>query len=149
LSAANVGLVTSPQNSLLVAFPGVVVKNPVTGQPIGPPVNRLSGSAAATTRNDIWSMDTNARLNLSGNGCYRADMLVGFRYVSVDDDLDVVSRTTAAVPNTVGSFGGQKIAPPFTTTVLDSFHTSNEFYGAQIGAVLEGHRNQLYADFRC
>jgi hypothetical protein len=33
--------------------------------------------------------------------------------------------------------------------VLDSFRTTNEFYGAQIGAVLEGHRNQLYADFRC
>jgi hypothetical protein len=145
------GLQASPENSLLVAFPGIPLPtNPFTGQPFGPPLNQLAGSVTATTRNDVWGFDTNARINLSGCASYRADLLIGFRYLRVTDDLGVnsISNSVPGSTNTLLTFNKQRIVAPFTVGVADSFRTTNDYYGGQIGAHLEGHVGRLFADFR-
>jgi hypothetical protein len=151
VNVVNTGLQASAENSLLVAFPGIPQPiNPLTGQPFGPPLSQLAGSVVAGTKNTVWSFDTNARINLSGSNTYRADLLLGFRYVRVSDDL-IVSSTSSSVPgstNTLLTFNGKRIPAPFTVNVVDAFGTRNDYYGGQVGTVLEGHWGRLYADFR-
>jgi hypothetical protein len=151
INVVNTGLQASPENSLLVAFPGIPQPiNPLTGQPFGPPLNQLAGSVYAFTRNDVWGFDTNARINLSGCATYRADLLVGFRYLRVTDDL-VVDSTSSSVPgspNSLLTFNRQVIVPPFRVGILDSFRTTNDFYGGQVGTHLEATVGPLFADFR-
>jgi hypothetical protein len=78
-----------------------------------------SEHAGLSTSERIWGTEANARYNL----CYFArsplDLLVGFRYIRVADDLDVNSTTTF-----VGSG---------TRTYDDHFGTRDQFYGTQVG----------------
>src|SRR5262249_38986471 len=87
---------------------------------------------------------------VTGCSWYRADMLVGFRYAEIKDNLAIasVSRTTPASPLTTLNFNGQTFAAPFSLSIGDSFHTRNEFYGGQIGADITAYRGNLFANFR-
>jgi hypothetical protein len=142
ISGTPTGLASSPENSFLVAFPGIA-------SPVGP-LSQFSGTISAQTRNELWGAELNARLGIAGNCWYRGDLLLGFRYAEVKDDLDITStsQTTPASPLTVLNFSGTNFLAPFTLQVSDSFRTRNEFYGGQVGADIEVHRGNLFADFR-
>src|SRR5262249_13172080 len=131
------------ENAFLVAFPGV-------RDLFGNLSNQLAGSVTVNMRNELWGAEANARLNMSGCSRYRADLLVGFRYLDVEDDLSIasVTRSTPASPNTLIPFNRQTIGAPFTLGVLDSFQTRNQYYGGQLGFHLETTRGRLFANLR-
>src|SRR5262249_51408941 len=70
--------------------------------------------------------DTNLRTNL-WNGCwYKVDLLGGFRYLALDEDLRIGEQlAVAGAPD----FG----VPPVNIALSDRFRTQNRFYGAQVG----------------
>jgi Putative beta barrel porin-7 (BBP7) len=142
ISGTPTGLSASPENSFLVAFPGI-------NSPAGT-LNQLAGTINVQTRNELWGAELNGRLGIAGNCWYRGDLLLGFRYAEVKDNLDITStsQTTPASPLTVLNFSRTNFAAPFTLQVSDSFRTRNEFYGGQVGANIEVHRGNLFADFR-
>jgi hypothetical protein len=122
-----VGTVTNPDGSqtvlgmedaLILASPGV-----------------SSGSVRVSTSNLFWGADIGARVNLCGDCFYRADLLVGFRFLELKDQLGISSLSDT-------------IPPSGPTLVTDTFHTINRFYGGQIGAVLDFYRGAWFLDLR-
>lgn len=130
------------ENSLPVSLPGL-----------------FGGSATASTRNEFWGAELNGRINLGGNSSWRADLLVGFRYLNVEDNLNVtsVSNTLAGVPisslailangTRTTAFAAPVGAGQPTLTIVDSFLTRNEYFAGQLGTNIEVHRGRLFATF--
>ena len=95
------------QLSELVAFPGVV-----------------AGSVNVHTSSELYGTELNLRSNLWRNCCWRLDVIGGFRYLNLNESLDVNENLTEAAG--MGNPGGPVM-------VHDSFETTNNFYGGQVG----------------
>jgi hypothetical protein len=100
---------TGLEASQLVAFPGA-----------------LSGSIAVTATSRLWGTDVNLRRHLWTGCCWRVDVLGGFRYLDLDEGLQITESLVASP--TLPILGGSRFI------VSDRFATRNEFYGGQVGA---------------
>lgn len=113
------------EDSELVQFPGVV-----------------NGSLAIDATTSIWSISPRLRVNLACEkfpGCnpcdpcsvggYRMDLLVGYRYMQLEDSLTIREQLATIDVN-----------DPTYFELRDSFDTSNEFHGADLGFLWEGYR---------
>lgn len=85
----------------------------------------LSGSAAVSFETRLQGADLNAALRLGGGGQFQADLLVGARWVSLDERLTLNSAITG-IP-------GDPLLAGFTANLTDRFEARNDFYGGQIG----------------
>jgi hypothetical protein len=123
-----------------------------TEQGFLPVAEQVSGSvpvnAAGTVRVDLesrlWGAEANLRHNLL-NGCwYRLDLVEGFRFLSLEESLQVNENITAL------STPGNAAAPPVGTNfvVTDRFATQNRFYGGQIGSISEFHWGGWFLDLK-
>lgn len=119
------------EDAELVQFPGVV-----------------NGSVHIDAETSFWGIGPRLRVNLACErfdcnvcdprcdprdpcdvGGYRMDMLVGYRYLHLSDDL-TINETLSTVNTT---------APTFFT-LRDSFSSSNDFHGVDIGLLWEGYK---------
>jgi len=110
---------TAFQDSELVCYPGVV-----------------DGSIAVNSGTSFQGFDVNARRNISCDCCNRIDALVGFRYLQLDDSLEIFEDLTTEAGDPLAN------TLPVGTRfqVYDSFRTRNEFYGGQVGLAGEHRR---------
>jgi hypothetical protein len=113
------------------------------------------GSIRADNRSEFWGAEANYRDNLiCRTECcrsFRADLLLGFRYLNLDEDLTIVEDFTRLTPTDVfDQTINQVVTEPAGTRVVirDRFATSNDFYGGQIGTVVEYRRNRWTLDMR-
>ena len=119
------------EDAELVQFPGVV-----------------NGAVKIEADTSFWGISPRLRVNLacekfgcdpcdpccdSCNPCnvggYRMDLLVGYRYLSLEDDL-TIRETLSTV---------DALSPTFFT-LRDTFNTSNDFNGVDIGLLWEGYK---------
>lgn len=95
-------------DSSLVAYPGVV-----------------GGNVNIGSNSELHSAEANLLWNLSRGQRFSLDALAGFRFLSLDEHLNI---TEVSVPQaTSPRFPDQRII------VADRFSTSNDFYGGQLG----------------
>ena len=116
----------------------------------------VAGTAHIDAETSLLSVNPRLRVNLScenfatptrfdpcATGGYRFDMLVGYRYMRLDDDLTI--RENLMAP-TAGANGQIPLIPRFDNVtyfdIRDSFSTSNDFHGADIGLAWEGYRGR-------
>lgn len=96
----------------------------------------INGIFAAEHSSEFWGADINYRRCL-WRGCYaNADVFAGFRYLSLDEDLNIFENITATrtlhfLDNTGAVVSTLPAGSRFV--VADRFSTSNDFYGGQIG----------------
>lgn len=115
-------------NSELIAFPNVV-----------------AGSVAVTSAAyNFWGTETNVRAPLfcSTGDCsrgFRVDLLSGYRYVNLDDSLQVAENLTASGASGV-------VVNGTTIVVADSFRARNDFHGGQFGMQGRFYRGRSYLD---
>src|SRR5262249_4616185 len=89
-------------------------------------VNPLAGGAVLSVASRVQSAELNGLLRVYEGPAARTDLLFGYRWVGLDENLFLdTSSTVVGAGNT------------FRTT--DSFRTSNDFHGLQIGL-----REQVY-----
>lgn len=119
--------VRGPETAILAVEPGV-----------------SSGSIDVFARTRLWGAEANSRINVKGDSCSRFDLLVGFRYLNLEDDLRISSSSQPIAPNNTLRFQGVLVTGATDRTVIDSFNTSNEYYGGQIGAEAEFYRGNWY-----
>jgi hypothetical protein len=100
--------VTGRQGSELVAAP-----------------NLLSGTANVHSDSWLAGGEFNGLLNLYCACAFRLDMLGGFRYFQLNDNLGI-NENLSVSPN-VPIFGGSSYG------IMDQFSTTNRFYGGQLG----------------
>jgi hypothetical protein len=110
----------------------------------------FSGNITFSTSSHLWGMETNLVRNLAETPHFRADLIAGFRYLDLVEDLDIVQNTTELAggliffnvppgaartdPNFVADFGlpvGSSVA------IVDRFEARNQVYAGQIGGRLE------------
>jgi hypothetical protein len=79
--------------------------------------------ARASVSERLWGAEANGRSRLVYFSDSPFDLIAGFRYLDLDDRLDVGTATDFL------GFG--------TRLRSDSFHTKNKFYGGQVGATFD------------
>jgi hypothetical protein len=101
------------QDALLVGFPNVVV-----------------GTVNVTSSRQIFGNEINLRRALYVDGYRRVDVLAGYRFLSLNEGLQIATDTTSIDPSGTVPVGT-------TFSVLDSFSTRNSFNGGQLGLSTE------------
>lgn len=97
----------------------------------------VQGDAAVVgfnTRSQLLGYDANGMLNVGYGGPIRLDVLGGFRYLRLQEDMLLLANSTAQ----------PVIGDAFTTS--DSFTTRNSFYGGQVGARLSFDGGIVFAE---
>ncbi|HWG44637.1 MAG TPA: BBP7 family outer membrane beta-barrel protein [Gemmataceae bacterium] len=97
-----------------------------------------SGSIIGAASSHLWGGDTNLRGMLCRGPSYQVSLLGGFRFLNLSDSLRMKEV------DTFGSSGAN--GPALWTTVADHFHTSNQFYGGQIGTDVIWSRGRFFVD---
>jgi hypothetical protein len=107
-----------------------------SGFVISSPTVPQTGSVNIASTTQLCGADVNGVWNVCRDCCRSFDVLLGFRYLDLQESLDINANTNAT-PRPVTIFAGDfKFLVTSTTqaTVFDSFKTRNQFYGGQIGA---------------
>jgi hypothetical protein len=111
-----VNALTGAETVELIAAPGVA-----------------TGNVAVASHSSLYGWDVNLIDNFHHEDCARIVLLGGFRYLHLDENLDVLQNTTLLPGGTAG-FGGGTVVGPSSLSIFDHFGTLNEFYGGQLGA---------------
>lgn len=130
--------------TLLLARP---FTNAITGAPgaeiVAAPL-ALAGTVNASSRSSLQGAPVNMVHNLCC-GCWgRFDVLAGFNWMRLDETL-TVTESILVLPG-INPALGFPFVPGNTITVVDQFHTRNNFYGGQVGARLWWWRDRLFAN---
>ncbi len=121
-ATGNFAVVPAFQDTQLVRYPGV-----------------LAGTVAVNTTSDVWGLNPNALFNLCCDPCGRLDLLVGYRYLNLTDDLYIREELT----------GLEGSANPGTRFVVeDRFRTENQFHGVNLGLAWERRFGGLFLNVR-
>ncbi len=116
---------TGANFSQLIAFPGVA-----------------SGSGRVDWDTNLWGFDVNFRRSLLCGQCWKVDGLLGFRNMNLIENLSITENfnRTANSPPAIG------VPTVQSGTVVDTFRTTNRFYGVNIGLAGEMRRSWWYVN---
>jgi hypothetical protein len=99
-----------------------------------------TGSVTTELRSQLLGADANLRYNLYCGCSYRVDLLAGFRYLDLEESLDITEDLTA--------LPGRSVPAGTHIIVADHFGTRDQFYGGQLGAVAEFRRGKWFLDLK-
>jgi hypothetical protein len=151
------------ESTLPIAGPAQTVSffDPKTMKTISLSLPPSSGTVGISSTSKFWGAELNGRAALMRAGWYHVDVLAGFRYLQLKEDLTISSFSNTTFPlvantllNTQGvvdlAKSGMIMVPEHfgTLGVLDSFVTHNDFYGGQIGVQAEADRGIWFVDLR-
>jgi hypothetical protein len=85
----------------------------------------LTGAINIKLSSELWNAEVNGLWNYCRGCCCRTDLIFGFRYVSLQEDLTITENLQ--VPLTSPTLAGE------TLFVNDHFETHNHFFGGQVG----------------
>jgi Putative beta barrel porin-7 (BBP7) len=125
---------------IIDALPNVPVDVIVSAPGISGNIN-----VAATTR--LASGEVSFARNLAYNDCFQFDVFAGFRYIDLEDSLQIATDSQAlngATPFVLN--GSNQIYNRLAVT--DSFRTRNQLYMGQVGARAEFHRGIWFGAIR-
>jgi hypothetical protein len=109
------------EDAFIVAYPG-----------------RQAGDVQGALSTRLWGADANLRGMLFRGASYQVNLLGGFRFLDLHDALGMQENDTI-LPTNINN-------PLVWTTVTDHFHTSNQFYGGQLGADMMWSRGRFFID---
>lgn len=108
------------------------------------------GSLTVATSAQLAGAEANIIRNVASNPTWSLNVLAGFRYFDLDEDLSITQNTAVINPNDRLFFpdlanpdaNGNVQSIPIASAVAlqDRFHTRNQFYGGQIGGRAEFQR---------
>lgn len=117
------------QDSQIIGFPGL-----------------FSGYAQVDIETQVWGADVSARRKLLCGPCSNLDLLVGFRYLRLAEELSITEAAALNRGSTLQSIDGGPVRT--FGIVTDNFRTVNEFYGPQVGFNYEIRRGRWSANWR-
>ncbi len=122
--------------ALTVAPVGVIVSSPGT----------VAGSVNVDWRSRFAGAEANVVKNLMHCENYTVDSFFGFRYLDLEEDLDITQVSRPLGGGTL-SFGGAPLPPGAGVALLDQFRTRNQFYGGSVGSRAELRFGPVFIDF--
>lgn len=129
---------TTQINQFVNTTPGVLVHLYDTTT-----TNSSAGNVAIHSGGNLQGYDANGIFNVFNGRMWRLDLLAGFRYAQLDEDLVISSSVTQS--QTIATtfepalglpINGQSIIDSYNTVNnrIDTYATRNSFYGGQLGA---------------
>jgi hypothetical protein len=105
-----------------------------------------AGAVNVGINSSLQGADVNGICNLCCDCCYRLDLLVGPRWLQLDESITITEDITLLddLPGEIFFGFGLPVAAGTHIVVSDRFATHNAFYGAQIGARYERQRGNFY-----
>ena len=100
---------------------------------ISDPVALLTGAVGTSSQSQLWGVEANALLNVTRESGLSVDILAGFRYLDLEEDLTI----------------DQDLFDPvniITDLIHDQFNTRNQFYGGQVGVKVGYEMDRLSLD---
>jgi hypothetical protein len=97
---------------------------------------QLVGRVDVSSSLSLGGGEVDLLVNLFRGSSLTLDVLGGFRYLDLREDLRI-GGSSAPLPGFVVFFGGGSFAAPAVTSTFDRFHTGNQFYGGQLGTRIE------------
>jgi len=91
--------------------------------------NIVNGSVTVLSRSHLFGGELNARRHWWTDPVNSLDLIAGFRYLSMQEELEI-SESSVGLP-AAGPASG------LSRSLTDSFKTRNNFYGIQIGAIYQ------------
>lgn len=151
---------SDPGGTPLLALP---INDVVNGGAIGYQVaipGAFDGSIDVTTTTRLWGAEVGVLRNLVARPGLTFDLLAGFRYLDLDEQLAITSRSTQLAggallfdplnfrnPQASHDPDNPTVFPDGSTiTIVDRFRTRNQFYGGQAGAQAELSRGGFTLD---
>ena len=137
LGGSQFNYATASDGSQIIARPFF---NPISGQPSSALVSYpglLSGSLSVEARSSVIGGGVNAVHNLTDTAKRRIDLLFGYRYFNVSDEVEIRENQTA-LSNQPGISAGTQFQ------LADSFNTRNNFNGGVIGLNFEERRGLFF-----
>ena len=95
-----------------------------------------SGSVALSSQTNFWGFELNSLYRPSTESALK--FFGGFRYLHLDDTLDVASLTNTVAPGGA-NFIGTSLPAGSAVYVSDQFKADNQFYGGQAGVSTLGY----------
>jgi len=102
----------------------------------------FAGSLGVRTASQLWSGEGNLLRRVRGDGCLSVDGLFGYRYLQLNERIELVGRFQTLTSG-MGTFGGAALPAGVTVTTTDTFRACTEFHGAQIGGRVEVRRDMF------
>jgi hypothetical protein len=94
----------------------------------------FTGGVNIDARSQFLTTELNLRALCCNTGCFYADALVGFRFMRLTESLTIRDSVTPLIDGSGLTFEGFGIPAGDVLTDVDSFRTTNHFYGLQLGA---------------
>jgi hypothetical protein len=106
----------------------------------------LTGGVGVFGATRLWSWEINGVVNLARGDAWSADLLAGYRQLSLREDLSYVTSAGNIVAGGAANFQGTPLDPGFVVTTADVFRTENRFNGGQLGARIDRRWGPLALD---
>ncbi len=90
------------------------------------------GGSAVDAQTQLYGFEINGRYNFILAPQWRADLLFGFRYMRLLENLIIRDNLSPQAPDVL-TFVGNPIPAGDLLNDIDNFNTKNDFYGLQIG----------------
>jgi len=107
----------------------------------------FSGSFAMSSSSRLWGTELNALRNLYASPRFRADWLLGFRYLDLQENLNLLQQTQALANGQLfflNNPANPNPAPVDALSIADGFSTRNQVYLGQLGMRFEGHAGSAF-----
>jgi hypothetical protein len=104
-----------------------------------------AGTFTATSSSRLWGVSADPVLRLWGGDANHLDLLGGFRFLSLEEGLEV-GDTATLLDEATGSFDAVGFTAPGATRVVDRFDTRNHFYAGEVGGRAGFTRGNLVVD---
>ena len=128
---------TNSQDQLIVAAPGLAFPDPVLGVP-DPTLLLDEAQIQTDTTSDLVAVGMLLRGNWVRRRCVRYDLLGGYRYMRFQEDFVFYQFQSFSDPTDANRTGD--------ITLVDSFSTSSEFHGFDIGLESRWRRGAIEID---
>jgi hypothetical protein len=106
---------TGQPSAFLIAFPGA-----------------FSGNVTVEAEHRLVGAEINLGCHVCADEDWNLDLLAGFRFMRLDEKLEITDNTTVLVDG-IAFFLGQEINEGDVRIRNDRFETVNKFYGGQVG----------------
>jgi hypothetical protein len=94
---------------------------------------QFAGAIDIDSTSELWGAEFNFSYQLCHRKCFALDLLMGLRYLRLDEDLNINTSQTVLAGGTGFAFGPVIAQTGDVLTVRDSFDCENEFTGGQLG----------------
>jgi hypothetical protein len=104
----------------------------------------LVGGISIDIRSEFWGAELNTRYQLRPNDNIRLDILAGFRFLRLQENLTVRDELTPLTSPGAVTFLLNPVNAGDVVTDVDSFKTVNHFYGFQLGGQVSWEGKYLF-----